>query len=79
MLSSQLNPPKHMFDDEDLLLDALQREYKTSKGKLDFDGAYTMPDYHEGPGSIEKTRPDSQEVCKALVKRIWELTKRRWT
>jgi hypothetical protein len=44
MFSSQLNPPKHMFDDEDLLLNALQKEYKTSKGKLDFDGAYTMPD-----------------------------------
>jgi hypothetical protein len=68
-----------MFDDEDTLLDALQKEYETSKGKLDFDGAYTMPDCLEGPDSIEKMRPDSQEVCKALVKRIWELTKRRWT
>jgi hypothetical protein len=78
-LSSQCNPPKEIFGSEDDLLDSLQQEYKFTKGILDFDAAYTMPEQGDDPISIEKHDMNDENISEALFKCIWNVTRRRWT
>jgi hypothetical protein len=68
-----------MFSSEDELLDSIQREYKHCKGILDFDAAYALPEQAGDLNSIGKQGLNDESISEALVKRIWEVTHRRWT
>jgi len=70
--------PIRQFTSQELLLNTLEAKYKSQKGHINFDGAYTTPDVRFNNFSIEKRNTYDKDVAYELSQAIWEATKRRW-